>query len=170
MSSPNSKTRSARLEWGATAAAVFATSPALADGIPPGVNPVPLQITLAGRDAFASTTFVALGCSSKDGRHPVAIFKGDGPAECDALKGPAKVYPLSEKDAPAIEQLDAKDMGWGAELQAARDLLKGVAKGNGVASMSAQYRVDKSETGCALTKVGATSTFLVILRRRDRRS
>ena len=86
---------------------------ASADLLPEGKTYVPMLLSLEGQDAFKDTTFVILGCNSKDGRHTIAFATAEQ-MEC-RVKLPPVVYPVPTKDKKPLEDLLAKNLGWGAE-------------------------------------------------------
>lgn len=137
---------------------------ASADLLPEGKTYVPMLLTLEGQDAFKDTTFVILGCNSKEGRHTVA-FATAAQMECRVKHAPV-VYAIPTKEKKPLEDLVAKDLGWGAEGGEARKLLEKktscgtieestlVDRTANIASVVAKFQIEKGEGGkCSLKKV-----------------
>ncbi len=137
---------------------------ASADLLPEGKTYVPMLLSLEGQDAFKDTTFVILGCNSKDGRHTIAFATAEQ-MEC-RVKLPPVVYPVPTKDKKPLEDLLAKNLGWGAEGSDAHKYFEGKAscgtieestlvdRTANISNVVAKFRLEKGEGGkCSLKKI-----------------
>lgn len=156
----------------ALATPLLALSPAArADIIPDGKTFVPLMLTLDGQDAFKDTTLVIAGCNSENGRHYVAFAKPNEVLVCRVKMAPV-VHAIPTADRKAIEDLVAKDVGWGTEGIEVRKLLeKAPACGTieestlvdtsaGIKEVAARYAIEKTASGCSLKKVSSTNVLV----------
>jgi hypothetical protein len=147
-------------------AATSASVTARADLLPEGMHYVPIELTLDGQDAVKDATIVVQGCNEKGGRHAFTIAKPGELLECHAVKRPLEVRAVPKKDMKPVEDLYAKNLGWGAELGEAEKLLAkapscGKAELNGLVETSknidhlvAKYQIEKTAAGCSLKKIG----------------
>lgn len=154
---------------GASGALFLAASPAHADVVPGGMKHVPLELTVEGQQAFEGTTFVVFGCSA-DSRHTLTIAKPSQPVTCKTIKTAPVVYAVPTKDLKPIEELIAKDVGWGMEQTEMQKLLEKVPlcgsiseqtlveESKGLTSLSARYAVEKSANGCSVKKLAPGET------------
>jgi hypothetical protein len=145
-------------------------APARADILPEGQTMVPAVLTIDGLDAAKDASLVIAGCNPEGGggRHFVGIaVAGQPPLRC-RFKLPAEVYLVANSDLKPIQDLVAKDVGWGDEGVQARKLLAKstlcgfmsestlVERGT-VKEIAVHYAFAKTSAGCSITKVAAAA-------------
>lgn len=144
---------------------VLVAADARADVLPEGMQNVPVQITLDGQDALGDARAVVLGCAAEP-RHAFTIAKPGDRLECHSVKRALDVRAVAAKDVKALDDLRAKDVGWGQERVEAEKLASSapscgkieitslVETKKNVDHLAATYRLAKAASGCSLEKVG----------------